>query len=110
MCTFASAFKATRCSAVGSVPGLGPGCRRFESCHLDFLKKPLIHHESAAFLLLFFQMLGSFDAEDIEERGHNGHHCHIEDAITYMLLGCHIDIPSEPAKEPINSMASSVGL
>ena len=25
----------TRCSAVGSVPGLGPGCRRFESCHLD---------------------------------------------------------------------------
>ena len=37
-------------------------------------------------------MLGSFDAEDIEERGHNGHHCHIEDAITYMLLGCHISI------------------
>ena len=33
--TFAPAFKATRCSAVGSVPGLGPGCRRFESCHLD---------------------------------------------------------------------------
>ena len=24
------------CSAVGSVPGLGPGCRRFESCHPDF--------------------------------------------------------------------------
>ena len=55
-------------------------------------------------------MLGFFDAEDIEERGYNGHHSHIEDAITYMLLGCHIAIPSEPAKEPINSMASSVGL
>ena len=25
----------TGCSAVGSVPGLGPGCRRFESCHPD---------------------------------------------------------------------------
>ncbi len=23
------------CSAVGSAPGLGPGCRRFESCHSD---------------------------------------------------------------------------
>ena len=33
MCTFAAAK--SRCSAVGSVPGLGPGCRRFESCHLD---------------------------------------------------------------------------
>ena len=33
MFTFAAAK--TRCSAVGSVPGLGPGCRRFESCHLD---------------------------------------------------------------------------
>ena len=27
--------KQSGCSAVGSVPGLGPGCRRFESCHLD---------------------------------------------------------------------------
>ena len=27
-----------------------------------------------------------------EERGYNGHHSHIEDAITYMLLGCHISI------------------
>ena len=25
----------TRCSAVGSAPGLGPGCREFESLHLD---------------------------------------------------------------------------
>ena len=25
----------TGCSAVGSVPGLGPGCRRFESCYPD---------------------------------------------------------------------------
>ena len=33
--TFAPAIKQTRCSAVGSVPGLGPGCRRFEPCHLD---------------------------------------------------------------------------
>ena len=23
------------CSAVGSAPGLGPGCRRFKSCHSD---------------------------------------------------------------------------
>ena len=35
----------TRCSAVGSVPGLGPGCRRFESCHLDH------HKESPAVFL-----------------------------------------------------------
>ena len=34
MSTFA--LSKSRCSAVGSVPGLGPGCRRFESCHLDF--------------------------------------------------------------------------
>ena len=27
--------KQSGCSAVGSVPGLGPGCRRFESCHPD---------------------------------------------------------------------------
>ena len=26
------------CSAVGSAPGLGPGCRRFESCHSDQTK------------------------------------------------------------------------
>ena len=25
----------SRCSAVGSAPALGAGCRRFESCHLD---------------------------------------------------------------------------
>ena len=32
------------CSAVGSVPGLGPGCRRFESCHPD--ENPLAHKVS----------------------------------------------------------------
>ena len=47
MCTFAAAKP--RCSAVGSVPGLGPGCRRFESCHLDFHNEPLIQKESAVF-------------------------------------------------------------
>ena len=44
MRTFAPHLKITEvsnrcfsgCSAVGSVPGLGPGCRRFESCHPDF--------------------------------------------------------------------------
>ena len=25
----------SRCSSDGRVPGLGPGCRRFKSCHLD---------------------------------------------------------------------------
>ena len=47
-------FKATRCSAVGSVPGLGPGCRRFESCHLDHPcgKSPLTYNKLADFLLL----------------------------------------------------------
>ena len=43
MRTFAPHLKITEvsnrcfsgCSAVGSVPGLGPGCRRFESCHPD---------------------------------------------------------------------------
>lgn len=30
---------ATGCSAVGSVPGLGPGCRRFESCHPDLKRR-----------------------------------------------------------------------
>ena len=47
MCTFAAAKP--RCSAVGSVPGLGPGCRRFESCHLDSHNEPLIQKESAVF-------------------------------------------------------------
>ena len=49
MRTFAAAK--TRCSAVGSVPGLGPGCRRFESCHLDHLlfKRPLTYNESTVF-------------------------------------------------------------
>ena len=51
--TFAPAFKATRCSAVGSVPGLGPGCRRFESCHLArlFINKPAdtVHQLSVGF-------------------------------------------------------------
>ena len=27
------------CSAVGSAPGLGPGCRRFKSCHSDQKRK-----------------------------------------------------------------------
>ena len=27
----------TGCSAVGSAPALGAGCRRFESCHSDHL-------------------------------------------------------------------------
>ena len=30
----------SRCSAVGSAPALGAGCRRFESCHLDQMKSP----------------------------------------------------------------------
>ena len=30
----------SRCSAVGSAPALGAGCRRFESCHLDQTKSP----------------------------------------------------------------------
>ena len=31
----------SRCSAGGSAPALGAGCRRFESCHLDHsLYKP----------------------------------------------------------------------
>ena len=33
--THRSTHNAPGCSAVGSVPGLGPGCRRFESCHPD---------------------------------------------------------------------------
>ena len=61
--TFARAFEGSkrdelsesdpfsRCSAVGSVPGLGPGCRRFESCHLDQIYKYLPQYE-AVFLLL----------------------------------------------------------
>ena len=49
------------CSAVGSAPALGAGCRRFESCHSDhvaaddisfaatfFIKKPLLAHSVAA--------------------------------------------------------------
>ena len=54
--TFAPAFKATRCSAVGSVPGLGPGCRRFESCHLDSssTNRPIlfISYRSVSFISL----------------------------------------------------------
>ncbi len=41
----------TGCSAVGSVPGLGPGCRRFESCHPDVKRKVF----SEAFLFCFYQ-------------------------------------------------------
>ena len=50
------------CSAAGSAPALGAGCRRFESCHSDhvaadgisfaatFLQKsPLIHSVAAPF-------------------------------------------------------------
>ena len=29
----------TGCSAVGSAPALGAGCRRFESCHSDHLSQ-----------------------------------------------------------------------
>ena len=51
MCTFAAAK--ARCSAVGSVPGLGPGCRRFESCHLDIelFNWPLTYNKFAAFFV-----------------------------------------------------------
>ena len=31
-----SCNKISGCSAVGSAPALGAGCRRFESCHSDF--------------------------------------------------------------------------
>ena len=44
--------KRPRCSAVGSVPGLGPGCRRFESCHLDQSKKMIL--TASKFLLAVF--------------------------------------------------------
>ena len=61
MRTFALAFGQTRCSAVGSVPGLGPGCRRFESCHLDHPNKilPLTFNKLAAFFVLASQDLKS---------------------------------------------------
>ena len=41
--------------AVGSVPGLGPGGRRFEPCNPDILKikKYLIHSELDTFFLYF---------------------------------------------------------
>ena len=31
----------SRCSADGSAPALGAGCRRFESCHLDHRRRGL---------------------------------------------------------------------
>ena len=55
MCTFAPAK--TRCSAVGSVPGLGPGCRRFESCHLDKGKLGETFVLNKSFSLFFFQII-----------------------------------------------------
>ena len=39
----------SRCSAVGSAPVLGTGCRRFEPCHLDQSKNPVT--KVAGFLL-----------------------------------------------------------
>ena len=33
-----SNFISSGCSADGSAPGLGPGCRRFKSCHSDHMK------------------------------------------------------------------------
>ena len=32
--------KTSGCSAVGSAPALGAGCRRFESCHSDHQRRP----------------------------------------------------------------------
>ena len=55
MCTFAPAK--TRCSAVGSVPGLGPGCRRFESCHLDKGKLGETFVLNKSFSLFFSQII-----------------------------------------------------
>ena len=35
-------IKISRCSAGGSAPALGAGCRRFESCHLDHNRTPIL--------------------------------------------------------------------
>ena len=58
MRTFAPHLKITEvynqcfsgCSAVGSVPGLGPGCRRFESCHPD--ENPSVHKTDGFFVFV----------------------------------------------------------
>ena len=47
--------KKSRCSAVGSVPGLGPGCRRFESCHLDISKGMKYTFIPFVFAILLFK-------------------------------------------------------
>ena len=65
MRTFAPHLKRTEvsnqsfpgCSAVGSVPGLGPGCRRFESCHPD--KSPLAHKVNGFFVIKIYYTNGN---------------------------------------------------
>ena len=47
------------CSAVGSAPALGAGCRRFESCHLDHnpfkLHRYAVYFFADRFLTVLFQ-------------------------------------------------------
>ena len=52
--TFAPAIKQTRCSAVGSVPGLGPGGRPFESGRPDNKTKALGSMSKSFLFSLFY--------------------------------------------------------
>ena len=58
-------FNTSGCSAVGSAPGLGPGCRRFESCHSD---QQQIGRQAVLFVIayiLHIELLSSEKAKDL---------------------------------------------
>ena len=47
-------IKISRCSAGGSAPALGAGCRRFESCHLDHNRTPILIQSVSGLVSVFF--------------------------------------------------------
>ncbi len=55
--------KKSGCSAVGSAPALGAGCRRFESCHSDqnFDRKQSLFSTFGHFLCLFRYFTATFE-------------------------------------------------
>ena len=88
------------CSAVGSAPGLGPGCRRFKSCHSDQKRKQTL----AVCFLFSLEMIGNAEMRHrFEVRSHRKH------GTPQSFAGSNPVIPTKKENRPLRSVSFFAG-
>ena len=56
---YCQSYHISGCSAVGSAPALGAGCRRFESCHSDHIRPIILIHKVSEWSVFLFVCIKS---------------------------------------------------